>query len=128
MAFDTVHSTEIDADSTVKQALPAESPCLRADLAVGVESRPTAPQTRQNNIGFIRLLAASMVIVSHSAELIDGDRGSELLSRMFGTLSFGELGVDIFFLVEDGNDDRELVVVDGIKGARGAALPRRRHR
>ena len=99
MAFDTVHSTEIDADSTVKQVLPAESPCLRADLAVGVESRPTAPQTRQNNIGFIRLLAASMVIVSHSAELIDGDRGSELLSRMFGTLSFGELGVDIFFLV-----------------------------
>lgn len=54
---------------------------------------------RNNNIGFLRLLAASMVIISHSSELIDGDRSRELLTRIFGTLSFGGFGVDIFFLI-----------------------------
>ena len=55
--------------------------------------------TRQNNIGFLRVLFAALVIVSHSPELMDGTRGRELLTMAFGTLSFGELAVDGFFLI-----------------------------
>lgn len=40
-----------------------------------------------------------MVIISHAPELQDGDRGNEILSRIFGTLSFGEMAVDSFFIL-----------------------------
>ncbi|WP_426441702.1 acyltransferase family protein [Bradyrhizobium genosp. P] len=52
-----------------------------------------------NNFGVLRVAFATMVVLSHAPELVDGDRSRELLTRLFGTLSFGELGVDGFFLI-----------------------------
>src|SRR6476659_9650219 len=57
-----------------------------------------ADDTRENNFTFLRLLLATLVLVSHSFELIDGNRGRELLTSLFHTVSFGELAVDGFFL------------------------------
>ncbi len=52
-----------------------------------------------NHFNFFRLCFAALVIVSHSFELVDGDRSRELLTRVFGTISFGEFAVDGFFLL-----------------------------
>lgn len=54
---------------------------------------------RHNNFGIIRLVLASMVILSHSPEILDGNRSREILTRLFGTVSFGELAVDAFFII-----------------------------
>lgn len=53
----------------------------------------------ENSFGFLRLLFASLVIVSHTPEIYDGDRDRELLSIAFGTISFGDLAVDAFFVI-----------------------------
>ncbi|MGU3330491.1 acyltransferase [Methylobacterium sp. WL18] len=54
---------------------------------------------RRNNFGVVRVVLAVLVIISHAPEIIDGNRSRELLTRAFGTLSFGEMAVDGFFLV-----------------------------
>jgi peptidoglycan/LPS O-acetylase OafA/YrhL len=60
---------------------------------------PTRSLRRDNNFNFLRLLFALLVLVSHAPELADGNRSRELLTRMFHTLSFGEVAVDGFFLL-----------------------------
>lgn len=55
--------------------------------------------TRQNNFNLLRLVLAFLVIFGHSPELIDGNRSREWLTRIFGTVSCGELAVDGFFLL-----------------------------
>lgn len=60
---------------------------------------PDQQYRQSNTIGALRLFFASLVIVSHSAEMLDGDRHRELLYSTFHTLTFGGLAVDAFFLI-----------------------------
>jgi peptidoglycan/LPS O-acetylase OafA/YrhL len=59
----------------------------------------TSPPSRQNNFNLLRLAFATLVMLSHAPELIDGNRSREILTRTFHTLSFGEFAVDGFFLL-----------------------------
>lgn len=54
---------------------------------------------KNNNFGFLRLLFATLVILSHSPELVDGNRSREILTMIFGPLTFGAIAVDGFFLI-----------------------------
>jgi peptidoglycan/LPS O-acetylase OafA/YrhL len=54
---------------------------------------------RQNNFNLLRFTLALLVLFGHSPELIDGDRSREWLTQTFGSISFGELAVDGFFLL-----------------------------
>lgn len=64
-------------------------------------SAPLVPASRgrDNNFNFLRLLLALLVLLAHAPELADGNRQRELLTRVFHTLSFGEVAVDGFFLL-----------------------------
>jgi peptidoglycan/LPS O-acetylase OafA/YrhL len=55
--------------------------------------------SKENNFNVLRLLFASLVLLSHSYELVDQNRSREPLTILFGTISFGELAVDCFFLL-----------------------------
>lgn len=59
----------------------------------------TARREYANNFTPLRLLLALLVLLAHAPELVDGDRRHEPLTRLFGTLSFGEFAVDCFFLL-----------------------------
>ena len=58
---------------------------------------PTHPT--QNNFSLLRLIFASLVLVSHGVEMRDGDRSREALTWLFDTISFGEWAVSGFFLL-----------------------------
>jgi peptidoglycan/LPS O-acetylase OafA/YrhL len=53
----------------------------------------------RNGLDAMRLFFAALVLVSHSPELIDGDRSREPLTLLVGTCSFGELAVIGFFVL-----------------------------
>lgn len=70
------------------------------DTITGPKNRVLAvSNARNNNFNFLRLLFAALVLVAHAPELRDGNRSHELLTRVFGSISFGELAVDGFFLL-----------------------------
>lgn len=55
---------------------------------------------QSNNFNFIRFALAMMVLLSHSPELIDGDRHREIFTVLFrGNFSFGEIAVGGFFML-----------------------------
>jgi peptidoglycan/LPS O-acetylase OafA/YrhL len=56
----------------------------------------STPRNHTNWFDECRLLFASSVLVSHSFELIDGDRHRELFTTAFGTCSLGEVAVGGF--------------------------------
>jgi peptidoglycan/LPS O-acetylase OafA/YrhL len=55
--------------------------------------------THRNNVGLIRLVLASLVIIGHAPEMTDGNRHREPLTVLLGSLSLGELAVSGFFLL-----------------------------
>lgn len=60
----------------------------------------TAPVRRSRKFDLLRILFATLVILSHAFAITDGNKGSEPLIRCTHTnLSFGVLAVDGFFLL-----------------------------
>lgn len=67
-----------------------------------MNSTTAAPASHANWFDHVRLALAALVLLSHSSELVDGDRHRETLTRIFGTCTFGEAAV-IGFLILSGN-------------------------
>jgi peptidoglycan/LPS O-acetylase OafA/YrhL len=55
--------------------------------------------SRDNALGLIRLVLACFVVISHAPELAFGSKEREPLTWAFGTISFGDLAVDGFFII-----------------------------
>jgi peptidoglycan/LPS O-acetylase OafA/YrhL len=55
--------------------------------------------SRDNNFSLLRILFAVLVILSHSFDLLDGNGANQPILRLFGTVTFGAIGVDGFFII-----------------------------
>ncbi len=60
--------------------------------------RPGASEEK-NNFNFLRLVLASFVALSHSSELLDGNRSREILQNLTGQMSFGDAAVAGLFVI-----------------------------
>ncbi|MDE2405457.1 MAG: acyltransferase [Sphingomonadales bacterium] len=61
--------------------------------------KPSRFGKHHNAFGFLRLLFASLVIVSHVPEIIDVGPQREILHRLTGTITFGNFAVYGFFVI-----------------------------
>ena len=60
----------------------------------------TSPGHRNHQFDLLRIIFATLVILAHAPELIDGNNSREIFSRLTHSgMSFGMLGVDGFFLL-----------------------------
>lgn len=64
-----------------------------------VQDGPASASRHDNAFGFLRLLFASLVIVSHAPQFIDGNAMREPLFRLTGSVGFGGLAVNGFFVI-----------------------------
>jgi peptidoglycan/LPS O-acetylase OafA/YrhL len=55
--------------------------------------------SRNHAFDLLRILFATLVLLSHAAEITDGNAARELLYHLTGALTFGTLGVDGFFVL-----------------------------
>ena len=56
--------------------------------------------TRNHQFDLLRIIFATLVLLSHAPEITDGDSSRELLHRSTGApITFGTLGVDGFFVL-----------------------------
>ena len=63
-------------------------------------SEPTTRVTRNHQFDLLRIVLATLVLLSHAPELTDGNGSRELLSRIAGPeMTFGRFAVDGFFLL-----------------------------
>jgi peptidoglycan/LPS O-acetylase OafA/YrhL len=58
-----------------------------------------SPVAHTNNFGALRLLFASLVIVAHAPQILDGSLRREPFTRLFGTITLGAFAVDFFFVI-----------------------------
>ena len=66
---------------------------------LGRPEESSAPPRERNNLGVLRLLLASLVVIGHAPEQIDGDRLREPLFRLVHTVTLGGVAVDAFFVL-----------------------------
>lgn len=74
--------------SNHKICVPLEIPRVHVQL-----------QKRNNIFTVLRFILASIVIMQHSYYLIDGDSRNDPLNTVFGTLTSGDMAVDLFFIL-----------------------------
>jgi peptidoglycan/LPS O-acetylase OafA/YrhL len=80
----------------------ATSMSVRTPEPTLADARPSQkiPPPRNRILDFVRIGLALLVLLSHAPELVDGNRSRELLTRYGRTdISFGEVGVDFFFVL-----------------------------
>ncbi len=61
--------------------------------------REAVPDARRNGFGALRLLFASLVVVSHTPQMIDGNVARDPMYQLFRTINAGEFSVNAFFLI-----------------------------
>ena len=79
--------------------MPTNPPMSEPNSTPNAASAQPVQQPHRNNLNFLRVVLAALVILSHAPEITDGNRHREILTRLFHALSFGELAVDGFFIL-----------------------------
>ncbi len=68
-------------------------------LSLGSRLSDRVEEQRHNNFDFIRWLAATLVIISHEYAIHSRSDSEPLAALTHGFITFGALGVDVFFVI-----------------------------